>query len=197
MAARLRRTATGDSCGRMHFRNQARGANAVRAHVAKREFDRRIPCAWDVGCGERNTGHIVRHQFDLHNPAEVAELIRVWRVYGSRPDIVSKVGSWCALATLTSSLLPQSTRRKFEAEVLAGKACVSKYDCRPKPPDALARPWPGQRRLRLFGLRPGRGWRRLWCLGDIGRLPRTRQWYFRHDPWLLGDRSSLFDHVWR
>jgi hypothetical protein len=56
-----------------------------------------------------------------------------------------------------------------------------------KRPGTLSyRPWPCEWRLRIFSLRPRRRWPRLLRLGEIGRLPRTRQWYFRRYLWLFG-----------
>ena len=58
---------------------------------------------------------------DLRKLREVAAMMRVWKLYGSRPDITKKVRNWRALVALTSTLLREPVRREFETKILAGE----------------------------------------------------------------------------
>ncbi len=53
-------------------------------------------------------------------------MIRVWKLYGDRPDILSKVCSWQVLASLTRTLLPERVRREFETKIIAGEKVTAK-----------------------------------------------------------------------
>jgi hypothetical protein len=56
----------------------------------------------DATPNNRRFGRLVREQFDLHNSLEVAEMMRIARLYGERPEIYSNV-SWHALVELATS----------------------------------------------------------------------------------------------
>jgi hypothetical protein len=74
----------------------------------------------DATPNNRRFGRLVREQFDLHNSLEVAEMMRIARLYGERPEIYSNV-SWHALVELASSATSEAERQKFEAKISAGE----------------------------------------------------------------------------
>jgi hypothetical protein len=71
-------------------------------------------------------GRAVRKQFDLHDPLHVAEMARVARLYGARPDVTRRVRNWRVLAALSGTMLSESARRAFEAQILAGEVVTAK-----------------------------------------------------------------------
>src|SRR5829696_3863750 len=79
-------------------------------------------------------------------------------------------------------------RRRFDVLLAFKRTASGRHSgLYEKRPGALSyQPWPCEWRLRIFSLRPRRRWRRLLRLGEISRLPRTRQWYFRRYLWLFG-----------
>ncbi len=92
----------------------------------KLELGRRLAEIRDNTPSNTKFGHLARHQFDLHDPAEVAEMIRVWKSYGNRPDITKKVRNWGVLVALSSPSLPEPVRRQFETKILAGNNVTAK-----------------------------------------------------------------------
>ncbi|WP_454616626.1 hypothetical protein [Bradyrhizobium cenepequi] len=105
---------------------QAKHAAVRRIIEQKLELGRQLSELRDNTPRNTSFGHIVRHKFDLHHPNLVAEMIRVWKLYGNRPDITKKVRNWRVLAALTRTLLPEPARRKFEAKILAGENVTAK-----------------------------------------------------------------------
>ncbi|MCS3895238.1 hypothetical protein M2171_004371 [Bradyrhizobium japonicum USDA 38] len=97
-----------------------------RVVAQKLDLGRRLAEIRDNTPSNTKFGHLARHQFDLHDPAEVAEMIRVWRRYGDRPDIFSRVRSWRVLADLARTLLPERARQDFKAKILAGEKVLAK-----------------------------------------------------------------------
>ena len=71
-----------------------------------------MPSNRKFGAAVRKLGH--------DDPLQVAEVMRVARLYGARPEIFRNVG-WRTLRDLASSVTSESQRKKFEALVLAGK----------------------------------------------------------------------------
>jgi hypothetical protein len=68
----------------------------------------------------RKFGAAVRKQFDIHDPLQVAEMMRAARRYGGRPEIFGNV-SWHALVELASSATSDEQRGEFEARISAGE----------------------------------------------------------------------------
>jgi hypothetical protein len=66
-------------------------------------------------------GAAVRKQFDLHDSLYVAEVMRVARRYGARPEIFRNVG-WRVLVELASTVTSAEQRRQLEARILAGES---------------------------------------------------------------------------
>jgi hypothetical protein len=65
-------------------------------------------------------GRAVRRQFDI-DAQDAAEMMKVARVYGSRPEIFTRL-SWVALVTLSSPALPAAAREALESRIRAGEA---------------------------------------------------------------------------
>jgi hypothetical protein len=99
---------------------QATAAANRRIVEQKIELGRKLAALRDATPNNRRFGRLVREQFDLHNSLEVAEMMRVVRRYGERPEIFSNV-SWHALTELASSATSEAERQKFEALILAGE----------------------------------------------------------------------------
>lgn len=59
-------------------------------------------------------------QFDVHDASHVADMMRVARLYGERPEIFRNIG-WRTLVELASSTTTAVQRRKFEARILGGE----------------------------------------------------------------------------
>ncbi|KRR11297.1 hypothetical protein CQ12_05575 [Bradyrhizobium jicamae] len=102
-----------------------RAAAAARNRNVERKMDlgRKLATLRDVMPNNRRFGAAVRKQFDLHDPLEVAEMARVARRYGDRPEIFRKVG-WRVLVELASSATSEAKCREFEARIAAGE-CVN------------------------------------------------------------------------
>ena len=113
-------------------RAETAAARAARDAALLAQIERRLERGRKLAELRDNTprniafGHVVRHEFDLHHPNVVAEMIRVWKRYGDRPDIFSRVRSWRVLADLARTLLPERTRQDFEAKILAGEKVLAK-----------------------------------------------------------------------
>jgi hypothetical protein len=99
---------------------QATAAANRRIVEQKIELGRRLAELRDSTPSNQVFGRIVRRQFGLDDPLHVAEMMRVARLYGDRPEIVRNV-SWHALTELASSATSEAERHKFEARILAGK----------------------------------------------------------------------------
>jgi hypothetical protein len=98
---------------------QATAAANRRLVEQKIELGRKLAALRDTIPNNQKFGRAVRKQFGFDNPLEVAEMARVARRYGDRPEIFSKVG-WRALTELASSVTSEAQRRNFEALILAG-----------------------------------------------------------------------------
>jgi hypothetical protein len=70
-------------------------------------------------------GWAVRTQFDLDRQ-HVAEMTRVARRYGDRPEIYRKAKLWRVLVRLSSTALPESRRQAFERRIVAGENVKAK-----------------------------------------------------------------------
>jgi hypothetical protein len=95
---------------------------AAAAKIVERmvELGRQLAQLRDVTPCNRKFGMIVRRQFDLHDPNEVAKMVRVARAFGSRPEIYTAIG-WRALVELASTTTPEALREKLEARILDGE----------------------------------------------------------------------------
>jgi hypothetical protein len=93
-----------------------------RAKVVERnvELGRKLAALRDEIPNNQKFGAAVRKQFDLHDSLYVAEVMRVARLYGSRPEIYGAVG-WRALVELASTTTPEAQREKLEARILDGE----------------------------------------------------------------------------
>jgi hypothetical protein len=100
---------------------KARAAAARLAQVERNlELGRRLAALRDITPSNKKFGLAVRRDFDLHDSLHVAEVMRVARRYGERPEIFGNVG-WRVLKELASSVTPEAQRREFEARILAGE----------------------------------------------------------------------------
>jgi hypothetical protein len=91
------------------------------ANIERRlELGRQLAALRDVTPSNQIFGRTVRQRYDLHDAMEVAEMMRVARRYGDRPEIFSKVG-WRVLTELASSATSDEERQMFEARILAGE----------------------------------------------------------------------------
>ncbi|UEM10440.1 hypothetical protein J4G43_038185 [Bradyrhizobium barranii subsp. barranii] len=97
-----------------------------RGVAQKLELGRRLAEIRDNTPSNTKFGRLARHQFDRHDPAEVAEMIRVWKRYGDRPDITKKVRNWRVLVAVSSPSLQVPVRRRFETKILAGENVTAK-----------------------------------------------------------------------
>jgi hypothetical protein len=96
-------------------------AEANRRIVEKKiELGRKLVALRDSTPSNQIFGRIVRQRFDLHDPLHVAEMMRVARLYGDRPEIYRNVG-WRVLVELASTATSEARRREFEARILAGE----------------------------------------------------------------------------
>jgi hypothetical protein len=86
------------------------------------ELGRKLAALRDVTPDNKRFGRAVREQFNLHDTLLVAEMMRVARRCGDRPEMLG-VG-WRVLVELVSWLTPQAARRKFEAKIVSG-GCVT------------------------------------------------------------------------
>lgn len=68
--------------------------------------------------GNTAFGHAVRHRFDVDGQ-HACEVMKVARVYGTRPEIFTRL-SWNALLHLASPALPAAAREALERRILAG-----------------------------------------------------------------------------
>jgi hypothetical protein len=99
-----------------------RAAAAARNRNVERKMDlgRKLAALRDTTPNNRRFGRAVREKYGLHDAMEVAEMMRVARRYGDRPEIFGKV-SWHALVELASSATSDAQRREFEARISAGE----------------------------------------------------------------------------
>jgi hypothetical protein len=67
-----------------------------------------------------SSGGPFANRFGLDDPLHVAEMMRVARLYGERPEIFRNVG-WRVLVELASQATSAAHRRQFEARILAGE----------------------------------------------------------------------------
>jgi hypothetical protein len=107
---------------RQTARQQREAMAAAKARIVERrvELGRQLAALRDATPSNKKFGWAVRKQFDLHNLLYVAEVMRVARMYGARPEIYGNVG-WRTLVELASITTPEDLRRKFEARILAGQ----------------------------------------------------------------------------
>lgn len=64
-------------------------------------------------------GRHIRNGFRV-SASEASELMRIWRGYGTRPEIFERV-SWAALRELSSPSMPAGLRMELEAKIVAGE----------------------------------------------------------------------------
>ncbi|MCK1618916.1 hypothetical protein IVA96_20205 [Bradyrhizobium sp. 159] len=83
------------------------------------ELGRKLAALRDMTPSNKAFGCAVRKHFDLHDSQLVAEMMRVARLYGDRPEMFN--ADWRALIQLSSSATSQTLRRKLEAKILAGE----------------------------------------------------------------------------
>ena len=95
-------------------------AGARRLVEQKIELGRKLAALRETIPNNRKFGQTVRKQFGLDDPLHVAEMMRVARTYGERPEIFQIVG-WRVLEQLASSVTSEAQRREFEARILAGE----------------------------------------------------------------------------
>ncbi|MBT1516828.1 hypothetical protein KIP88_41215 [Bradyrhizobium sp. SRL28] len=84
------------------------------------ELGLKLAALRDTMPSNKKFGAAVRKQFDLHDSLYVAEVMRVARRYGDRPEIYRAVG-WRTLVELASTTTPEALREKLEARILAGE----------------------------------------------------------------------------
>lgn len=106
---------------RIAAHREATAAANLKIVEQRLDLGRKLAALRDVTPRNTTFGQIVRHKFDLHNPAEVAAMIRAATLYGERPDIIAKVRNWRTLVALTSTLLSEPARLEWEARILAGE----------------------------------------------------------------------------
>jgi hypothetical protein len=94
---------------------QATAAANRRIVEQKIEFGRKLVALRDATPNNRRFGAAVR-KFGHDDPLHVAEVMRVARFYGARPEIFRNVG-WRTLTQLASSATSESQRQKFEARI--------------------------------------------------------------------------------
>jgi hypothetical protein len=104
---------------------QALAASRTKTIERRLDLGRRLAALRDVTPCNRTYSRAV-DKFDLRHRHEVAELTRVARRYGSRPDITGKVRNWRALVALSSTLLPESRRQEFERRIAVGESVSAK-----------------------------------------------------------------------
>ena len=104
---------------RIEADREATAAANRRLVEQKIELGRRLAELRDSMPSNRKFGAAVR-KLGHDDPLQVAEVMRVARLYGARPEIFRNVG-WRTLRELASSATSESQRKKFEALVLAGK----------------------------------------------------------------------------
>ena len=97
-------------------------AATARSKIVERKMDLgcKLAALRDSMPNNREFGATVRRQFGLDNALEVAEMMRVARLYGDRPEIFGKVG-WRVLAQLSSTVTSNAQRGKFEDRIVAGE----------------------------------------------------------------------------
>jgi hypothetical protein len=69
---------------------QQRGAGSEEGRERRVELGRRLAALRDNTPSDQKFGRAVRNQFGLDDPLHVAEMMRVARRYGERPEIFSK-----------------------------------------------------------------------------------------------------------
>ena len=104
---------------RLEADKQATAAARTRIVEQNIAMGRQLAELWDTMPNNRRFGAAVR-KLGHDDPLHVAEVMRVARLYGDRPEIF-RSASWHALKELASSATSGSQREKFEALVLAGK----------------------------------------------------------------------------
>ncbi|MDE5457084.1 hypothetical protein GWE18_30505 [Bradyrhizobium sp. CSA112] len=99
---------------------QATAAANRRIVEQKIELGHKLAALRDTILSNRKFGSAVRKQFGLDDALQVAEMMRVARRYGDRPEIYSNVG-WRVLTELASSVTSDEEHRKFETRISAGE----------------------------------------------------------------------------
>ncbi|MBR0907027.1 hypothetical protein [Bradyrhizobium liaoningense] len=95
-------------------------ASARRKLVEHRiELGRKLMALRDATPNNQAFGRAVRQQFDLPDSQFVAEIIRVARRYGDRPEMFN--AGWRALEQLSSATTSRMLRRKFESKIINGE----------------------------------------------------------------------------
>ena len=99
---------------------QALAASRTKTIERRLELGRKLAQLRDTMLNNRRFGATVRRQFGLDDPLHVAEMMRIARRYGERPEIYANIG-WRALVELASQATSEAARQKFEARILAGE----------------------------------------------------------------------------
>jgi hypothetical protein len=102
----------------------------------KVELGRRLAALRDTIPSNQKFGWAVRKQFGLDDPLHVAEMMRVARMYGERPEIYGNVG-WRTLVELASTATSEAERQKFEAKISAGERVIGAELIRGRGSEAL------------------------------------------------------------
>jgi hypothetical protein len=96
-------------------------ASAKRAIVERQiALGRQLAALRDTTPSNKRFGCLVRERFGLDDSLLVAEMMRIARRYGDRPEIYGNVG-WRALVELASQATPEDVRLNLEARILAGE----------------------------------------------------------------------------
>jgi hypothetical protein len=105
---------------RLEADKQATAAANRRVVERKIELGRKLAALRDTMSNNRRFGAAVRKQFGLDDALSVAEMMRVARLYGERPEIF-RDASWHALTELASSATSEAERQRFEAKISTGE----------------------------------------------------------------------------
>jgi hypothetical protein len=110
---------------RLEADKQATAAANRKIVEQKIELGRRLAALRDTTPSNQKFGWSVRKQFGLDDPLSVAEMMRVTRLYGERPEMFRNV-SWHALTELASAATSDEDRREFETRISAGERVTGK-----------------------------------------------------------------------
>lgn len=102
-------------------------AAAVRgaANARNIEIGRQIAALRDQTPNNRAFGRLRNKQFDVDTVA-ACEMMRVARMYGTRPEIYRSNVAWQTLAELSATCLSPAHRRDFERRIVAGEPVRAK-----------------------------------------------------------------------
>jgi hypothetical protein len=103
-------------------RQQREAMAAAKARIVESrvELGLKLAALRDTTPSNKRFGGLVRERFGLDDSLHVAEMMRVARRYGDRPEICGNVG-WRTLVELASTATPEAQRREIEARIMAGE----------------------------------------------------------------------------